>query len=160
MDDPTTKQATADRFSDGLLWGVLATIAMSVLMLAATAIGLSPMPEPVPKAIAAALIGGAPMAAIMILAIVGHLAYGGLWAGLLAVWRDPIGWAEGIGLGVGLWGVMGVAVLPVLGWGLFGTGITPRIAVATLVLHLVYGLTLGWVADRGAAGSTGVGQPT
>jgi hypothetical protein len=27
--------------------------------------------------------------------------------------------------------------------GLFGTAITPKIAVATLVLHLIYGVTLG-----------------
>ncbi len=32
--------------------------------------------------------------------------------------------------------------------GFFGLAITPRIAVATLVLHLVYGFTLGWLLDR------------
>lgn len=31
--------------------------------------------------------------------------------------------------------------------GLFGTAITPAIAVATLVLHLIYGATLGWLLD-------------
>ena len=51
---------------------------------------------------------------------------------------------------------MGVVVLPLLGWGLFGTAITPRVAVATLLLHLVYGSVLGWSLDRGAAGRTAV----
>jgi len=34
------------------------------------------------------------------------------------------------------------------GWGVFGTAITPKIAVATLVLHLIYGATLGWGLRR------------
>jgi len=38
--------------------------------------------------------------------------------------------------------------LPLLGWGLFGTGITPAIAAATLILHLVYGATTGWCIAR------------
>ena len=51
-----------------------------------------------------------------------------------------------------MWVLMGVVFLPVVGWGLFGTSITPQIAVATLVLHLVYGLTLGLLLDRGKSG--------
>lgn len=43
---------------------------------------------------------------------------------------------------------MQIMFLPFLGWGLFGTAITPKIAVATLVLHLVYGGVLGWPLDR------------
>lgn len=53
---------------------------------------------------------------------------------------------------------MQVVVLPFLGWGLFGASQTPRIAVATLVLHLVYGATYGWLMDRpGGAVSDGPG---
>jgi len=51
-----------------------------------------------------------------------------------------------------LWALMGLAWLPYLGWGLFGTGITARIAAATLLLHLVYGTTtLGLLLGRGRA---------
>ena len=42
---------------------------------------------------------------------------------------------------------MEVVFLPFLGWGFFGVAITPRIAVATLILHLVYGATLGLLMD-------------
>jgi hypothetical protein len=55
---------------------------------------------------------------------------------------------KGLGWGVLLWIVMDAVVLPLLGWGFFGLAITPRIAVATLVLHLVYGATLGLLMDR------------
>lgn len=131
LDSPTARGAAA---------GALGTVAMSLLMLAGLASGLSPMPEPVPKAIASALLpAGAPAPALVGLAVLGHLGYGAFWgAGLLA--RDPTPSArDGLLLGVGLWVLMGLVVLPALGWGLFGTAVTARIAVATLVLHLVYG---------------------
>lgn len=43
---------------------------------------------------------------------------------------------------------MQLIVLPLLGWGVFGVAITPPTAVATLVLHLIYGPSLGWLIDR------------
>jgi hypothetical protein len=43
---------------------------------------------------------------------------------------------------------MGLVWLPHLGWGLFGTAITVEIALATLLLHLVCGLTLGLLLAR------------
>jgi len=55
---------------------------------------------------------------------------------------------EGLGLWVVLWLVMKIAVLPILGCGLLGTAIAPKIAVATLVFHLIYGTTLGWGLSR------------
>lgn len=55
---------------------------------------------------------------------------------------------NGLALGVFLWLLMQVAVLPLIGWGLFGTAVTPAIAGATLVLHLIYGGVLGWGLAR------------
>jgi hypothetical protein len=43
---------------------------------------------------------------------------------------------------------MELMVLPLLGWGVFGSAITPKIAIATLALHLVYGGTLGWGLNK------------
>jgi hypothetical protein len=51
-------------------------------------------------------------------------------------------------LGLILWLVMQVAWLPFLGWGMFGVGLTPMIAAGTLVLHVIYGATIGWLIDR------------
>ena len=73
-----------------------------------------------------------------------HLLYGGIFGAALATVTSPVTVKKGIGLGIGLWVVMEVIVLPFLGWGLFGTAITPAIAVATLILHLIYGTILGW----------------
>jgi hypothetical protein len=49
--------------------------------------------------------------------------------------------------------MMQIAWLPYLGWGAFGSTITLSIAMATLVLHLVYGVAVGWLIDRGGAGA-------
>lgn len=132
-----------DRKLRGAIAGLTATIAMSLLMLLGMVTGIAPMPEPIPKALAALVLGASTAQPLLMgAAILGHLGYGAFWGGLLYGLHDDAGLREGAGLGVGLWVLMGLVFLPLLGWGLFGTAIDPRIAVATLVLHLVYGLAL------------------
>lgn len=148
-----------NRIVKGFAWGVVATVAMSVLMLNATATGISPMPKPIPAAIIAKLLGeGTPQPLIMILAVLSHLGYGGFWGALLAAFVRPVTIGKGVALGVFLWLIMQIAVLPFLGWGAFGMAITPKIAVATLVLLLIYGTTLGWLIDRGPVAVSAGGQ--
>ena len=137
------------RFWNGAMWGAVATVAMSVLMILGLVTGVAPMPKPIPAALVGKLTGGAlPQPALMTIAIVLHLGYGAFWGGVLATLTDRISLWRGVALATGLWLIMQFAVLPFLGWGLFGTAQTPKIAVATLVLHLVYGVTLGVLADR------------
>jgi hypothetical protein len=140
------------RFRTGFGWGIVATIAMSVVMLAGTVSGRSPMPKPIPVALVATIFGaGLPKPALVLLGAAAHLLYGGTFAGVLALVARPITIWKGIGLAVVLWLVMQLVWLPVLGWGVFGIGITPAIAVATLMLHLIYGVTAGWLIDRRAS---------
>ena len=141
------------RLAVGFGWGVVATIEMSVLMILAVFTGLSPMPSPIPEAIVNKGLGllgvGLPKPLIMLLAAVAHLSYGGVAGAILAALTRLVTVLKGLGWGVFLWLVMQVAVFPLLGWGLCGVAITLQIAVATLVLHLVYGATLGLLMDRG-----------
>jgi hypothetical protein len=141
------------RLAAGFGWGLVATLAMSILMIIAVATGLSPMPKPIPAAMVGKVVGGVvregiPQPAIVALAVASHFVYGGFWGAVLAALTRPVTLWKGIGLGVILWLIMQLAVLPFLGWGLFGLAITPLIAVATLVLHLAYGATLGLLMDR------------
>lgn len=139
-----------NRFRSGFGWGVVATAVMSAVMLIGLVTGASPMPKPVPAAILGRLgAGGLPMPAMMALAAGAHLAYGGVWGGLLALRVRPVTIRAGLMLGIGLWGLMQLVVLPLLGWGAFGVEVTPAIAAATLVLHLIYGVVLGGLLDRG-----------
>ncbi|SDP29328.1 hypothetical protein SAMN04487905_10383 [Actinopolyspora xinjiangensis] len=136
------------RLAAGAGWGVAATVLMSVVMLVGTATGLAPLPNPVPLALVGRTVGALPQPALIGLAVLVHLTYGAVAATVLTglIRRVSVGFA--VGYGLSLWALMGLVWLPYLGWGLFGTAVTPRIAVATLVPHLVYGITLGLALDR------------
>lgn len=137
------------RFAAGFGWGLVATIAMTVVMVIGRTTGMAPIPEPIPAALVKKTFGdGLSAAAVMPLAMISHGLYGAVWGGIAAVALRPVTVLKGLGLGTFLWLLMQVIVLPTLGWGAFGTAITPAIAVATLVLHLVYGGTYGWLMDR------------
>lgn len=143
------------RFRRGFGWGVVATITMSALMIIGMLTGMAPMPKPIPAAIVGKLSGGGlPQLATMALAVILHLGYGGFWGGALASVSRRVTMWRGLALGIVLWLVMQLVVLPFLGWGLFGTSETPKIAVATLLLHVVYGVTFGWLMDREATVSS------
>lgn len=133
--------------SKAFRWGVLATVAMSIIMIIGKVTGLAPMPKPIPLAIIGKLFGsGTPL--LMILAIASHLVYGGIWGAILSAVTKNITIFKGIVLGIFLWLIMQLLVLPFLGWGVFGIEITPKIAVATFVLHLLYGWVFGWGFSR------------
>ncbi len=134
---------------NGIGYGLLGTLVMSLIMLIGMGTGMSPIPEPIPAAIAKEILGNPPKPLIMGFAIVSHFAYGAFWGVVLFNWMETHGtiW-HGIGWGVMLWLIMELIVLPLLGWGAFGSAITLKIAVATLVLHLIYGGTLGWGLTR------------
>lgn len=122
---------------------------MSIPMIVGMASGVAPMPEPIPKALMTLVCGAAlPSPLLMALSAGSHLAYGGTFGAVLVRLIPDAGLWEGLGTGLVLWLGMQLAVLPLLGWGLFGTAITPKIAVATLILHLIYGATLGWGLGR------------
>lgn len=136
------------RLGVGASWGAAATVVMGLVMLAAVAGGISPMPMPIPAALVSRTIGVSPGPGLIVLAVLAHLAYGAAGGAVLAglvrrvtVWRT-------LGYGVALWALMGLVWLPYLGWGVFGTAVTPKVAVATLVLHLIYGLVLGLLLAR------------
>jgi hypothetical protein len=136
------------RLAVGAAYGALATVAMSVPMLAGAVSGISPMPKPIPAALVAHTLGPLPMPLLLVLAVIAHLAYGsGAGAVLAAITRRPRLWLA-TGHAVLLWVLMGLVWLPYLGWGLFGTAITPKIAAATLLLHLIYGATVGLLLRR------------
>lgn len=148
------------RTARGFVWGLVATVAMSLLMFVGVTTEAAPMPEPIPKALAAKVLAGAPAPILVGAAVSSHLLYGGFWGGVLAAARRPVTTARGLSVGVLLWVVMGLAFLPFLGWGFFGTAVTPKIAAVTLLLHLVYGGTLGWGLARAEPSRVGAADPT
>jgi Family of unknown function (DUF6789) len=135
----------ADLAKRGFLYGLLATLGMTAIMLLGVGTGLSPMPSPIPIALAHWALGDLPKPTLVIAGMIAHFLYGGVaGAVLFAALRERVGLLWGLAFGVLLWIGMQLIFLPLLGWGLFGGAVTPRIALATLVLHLVYGAILGW----------------
>jgi hypothetical protein len=141
------------RFWIGAGDGVIATLAMSCLMVLVYLVGASAMPEPMPIAPLARLIAAtfrtretAP--GVMVAAIPIHLAYGGFWAGLVTASTRRVTWWKGLALGVGLWAIFFVFFVPMAGLATFRVATTGTVWISTLVLHLVYGVTFGLLAQR------------
>jgi hypothetical protein len=132
-----------DRFVRGLLWGLIATCAMSVFMSVAAAVHRSAAAYQVPILVGHRLLG-LPVAA----ALVAHLAYGALAGGIFALLAGPMTLGKGIGYGLFLWFTMQITFVPALGWAEFGLRIGPRQAAQALLFHLVYGAALGWLGAR------------
>ncbi|HKJ71723.1 MAG TPA: hypothetical protein VKA55_08245 [Gammaproteobacteria bacterium] len=105
------------------------------------------------------------------LAIIGHFAYGIVWAWiLLALFGRGVNVANGLGVAGVQWLLLMLVYAPIIGWGFFGIGgpahaLAPdealhlgnpvKFLVLTLVLHAVYGGLNGWLIPRwiGAARS-------
>ncbi len=144
-----------DDMKRGGLYGLLATLGMTIVMLIGVGTSLSPMPSPIPVALAHWALGDLPKPVLMIAGGLAHFLYGGVaGAVLFAALRERVNVLWGMGFGILLWIGMQIIFLPLLGWGLFGSAVTPRIAVATLVLHLIYGAILGWGGTRGRRPAT------
>ena len=136
----------------GFGYGILATLAMTLVMLLGLFTRISPMPAPVPVALAKWIFGDLPQPALMGIGMLAHFLYGGVaGVGFAHLFQQKLTLWMGFLWGMMLWLGMQVLFLPLLGWGFFGTTITPKIAVATLFLHLIYGGVLGWGTSRTAA---------
>jgi len=127
--------------------GWVATVVLSLAMLCKSKAGVLPKFNAIP---AIAHILGAPV----VYGWLGHFAIGVvLWGGLFALIADrlpPVGGAgKGLIFGVFAWVAMMVIFMPVAGYGFLGLALGPpaavNLALALLILHLVYGFVLGAV---------------
>jgi hypothetical protein len=83
----------------------------------------------------------------------------GIAFGVLAALLDRRGWLESAGLGFGFstlaWVVMMVMLIPAAGAGFFGVRIGWTLPVTALILHWIWGISLGlfyrFYADRAPA---------
>lgn len=108
-----TMTVSERRFLEGVGFGLIGTLAMSVVMLIVYVTGQSLMEEPAPLSFAARLVAAIfRLPSITAWAVIGgvvlHLAYGAFWFGLVAVSTSRITWRKGLAVGLGLWLLMGV----------------------------------------------------
>ena len=144
----TGNKDPAIRFSTGFKAGLWATGGMTIIMLIGTLTGVAPMPKPIPIALARLVIGPVAFPVLVVSGLIAHFVYGGVAGGVFTRWSPSVRVWSALVWGAILWLGMQVIFLPLLGWGIFGVKINPRIAVATLILHLIYGSILGGVASK------------
>lgn len=124
--------------------GLLVGILTAAIMLAATAAGLSPFPKPPSLAFAETVLGRSVPLPIGLLF---HLAYVTFWCLVYVRFFPRRGLGPALGLGFALWLVILVVFFPVVGWGVAGLSVSPKLIVASFVPHLVFALLL-WALDR------------
>lgn len=138
--------------------GLLGSLIMFLLMQLGLGAGIAPFE--VPPSAAFLISFGLPAKP---LALIGHFLYGAFWSiVLVALAGSSANIARGIGLSILLWLIMMLIISPLIGWGVFGLGDLPegelyekggklflqggpKYAIVTLVLHLIYGITIGKV---------------
>lgn len=135
---------TGRSWGRGIGIGLLVGILTAAIMLAATTAGLSPFPKPPSLAFAETVLGRSVPLPIGLLF---HLAYVTFWCLVYVRFFPRRGLGPALGLGFALWLVILVVFFPVVGWGVAGLAVSPKLIVASFVPHLVFALLL-WALDR------------
>lgn len=131
----------SDMIATGFIAGLIATLVLSAAMLFKQSMGV--MPELDPIDMITTMMGAGSRAAGWF----GHFVIGTIfWGGAFAIIGPHLPgpyWLRGVSFAIGAWLVMMIVVMPMAGAGLFGLGRGTKVAVATLLLHVLFGLVIG-----------------
>lgn len=141
------------RLGNGFLAGFAATVVLSIFMMMKEMMGM--MPEMNVIAMLTAMShASTPMMGWAMHFMIGTV----VWGGLFALLHDRIPGGStvvrGVVFGIGAWLMMMIAVMPMAGAGLFGMHFGMAAPVMTLLLHMIFGATLGTVYGWRAAPKT------
>lgn len=141
----------------GAAWGLTATVVMTAVMVVGALVFRSSFARPpFPYLFIDHLMPHAGGGATAALTVVAHFAFGALMGLLFSFFSEPMTRAKGVGFATLVWAVMQVIFVPWLGWGDFAfmhsSAFIQSSAWAfilyTLVLHMIYGVTLGVLGAR------------
>jgi len=128
-----------------LLLGIVNAALLSAVMVPVFQAGLSPMPRPPSLAFAEMLFARALPLPVGLLF---HLVYVTLWSAVFVAAAYPrLTFLRALLLGLALWIAALVVFFPIVGWGLLGLSIGPRLLLASLVPHLLFAVFL-WILCR------------
>jgi len=132
---------------NGIISGFIATVVMSILMMIGRRMNMSPMdlPSSIGKMIMKNRMEGDP--AVRRTGMIMHLIIGSLWGLLFVIiasfYQFNLIWG-GLLFAIAIWLLMQIFALPMMGAGLFGSKLGMKVPVMSLIMHLVYGLVLGF----------------
>ncbi len=136
----------------GMVAGFAATVVLSAFMIAKAAMGLLPAMNAIRMlammAHGYAGLPAAPAVGWVMHFSIGTIAWGILFALLFSRIPGKSALAKGLTFSTGAWLLMMVMVMPLAGVGLFGLRLGIGPAVATLVLHWIFGAVLGPLYGR------------
>ncbi len=130
------------RITNGIFAGFIATIVLSLLMAMKAMMGMMPALDVV-QMLTHMSGASSPIVGWAMHFMIGSIIWGGLFA--LLYDRIPGGGAmmKGATFGIAAWFLMMVMVMPMAGAGLFGLNFGMAAPVMTLMLHIIFGITLG-----------------
>ena len=141
----------------GAAWGLTATVVMTAVMVIGALVFRSSFARPpFPYLFVDHLMPQAGAGATAAFTVLTHFAFGALMGMLFAFFSEPMTLAKGVGFGTLVWSVMQVIFVPWLGWGDFAfihSGAFVHSSAwsflwYTLILHMVFGVTLGLLGAR------------
>lgn len=132
-----------NKLVSGMLAGLIATVVLSVLMVIKGMMGMMPDVNVI-KMLAGQMNSSASMGWVAHF-MIGVIGYGIIYAVLFANKTTNKNVQNGILLAVIGWLLMMVVLMPMMGAGLFGLQMPSgvMVPVATFILHLIFGATLG-----------------
>lgn len=125
--------------------GVATAVILSFIIVPAFKAGISPLPKPLGLAFAQVVLGKVPLPVGLLF----HVAYVTFWSVVYVALFERRTFLNAFWLALGLWAVVLVFFFPVVGWGFLGLAVSPKLAVASLVPHLLFALVL-WGLSRWA----------
>ncbi len=130
--------------------GVVATTAMTLLLVVGLFRGAPSAFRAFPVDVAHRAFPSLAPLSLTLVTLALHLGYGAAAAALFAFLARPMSAGRGLAFGLALWIFMQMLFVPLTyHWIEFGLGHGyPWTGLFTLVLHLCYGATLGWLGGR------------
>lgn len=132
------------RYAKGVFAGFVATTVLSVFMVMKQMMGMMPQLDVVTM-LTTMTGASSPLVGWGMHFMIGSI----FWGGLFAAFQDHLPGSSvtlrGVIFGIGAWLLMMVMVMPMAGAGLFGLGLGIAAPIMTLMLHMVFGATLGAV---------------
>ena len=120
--------------------GISTAILLSVVMVPALKLGISPLPKPLGLAFAETVVGR-PLP--LPVGLLFHVAYVTFWSvAFVVVFRNSLSFGKALLLALVLWIGVLVVFFPVVGWGFLGLGVSPKLMVASFVPHLLFAVFL------------------
>jgi len=131
--------------------GIAVAVLTAIVMLILTNLGVSPFPKPPSLAFAETLTGrNLPLPVGLLF----HTVFVVFWCVVFIRFFPKRNLVTALALAVGLWLVLLLVFFPIVGWGIGGLAISPKLIPASFMPHLLFGLLL-WGFHRYLPGKAG-----